>query len=71
MAYMTQNLAVTQPLMDRFAALRAEFSHRRAQRAEAERVFRELSMMTEYELTDLGISRHSIRDIAAEAGRRV
>ncbi|AVW91147.1 DUF1127 domain-containing protein [Celeribacter baekdonensis] len=71
MAYMTQNLAVTQPLMDRFSALRAEFSHRRAQRAEADRVFRELSLMSDYELADLGISRHSIRDIAADAARRI
>lgn len=71
MAYMTQNLPVYQPLLNRIESLRTQVSRRRAQRAESDRVFLELSSMTDYELTDLGISRLSIRDVAAEAGRLV
>ncbi|PTQ75232.1 DUF1127 domain-containing protein [Celeribacter persicus] len=75
MATLTHTSGIAQPLFarlhDRLDALRTTIAHRRAQRAEADQVYRELSLMTDRELSDIGISRHVIRDIAREAGRLV
>ncbi|SFI71504.1 DUF1127 domain-containing protein [Celeribacter neptunius] len=75
MATFNQHLAARPSLFDglnaRFNALRSAVQHGLAQRAEANRVFAELAVMTDAELSDIGISRNSIRDIAREAGRMV
>lgn len=55
-------------VIDRVVTLRAALSHRLAQQAEANRVFAELSTLSDADLNDIGISRHAIRDIAREAG---
>lgn len=40
-------------------------------RATYARVLGELSAMSDRDLADIGISRHSIRDVAADAARRI
>nr|WP_319250775.1 DUF1127 domain-containing protein [uncultured Celeribacter sp.] len=71
MATLSQNIGVTGGIAIRLDAYLAKLAHRRAQRAEAKRVYNELSTYTDAELADLGVSRLSIRDIAAEAGRMI
>ncbi len=45
--------------------------HWRAQRAEFEKIYNELAQMTDRDLTDIGISRGQIRDIAQQAAAAV
>ncbi|AJE47362.1 DUF1127 domain-containing protein [Celeribacter indicus] len=71
MATLTRTFPITAAIQSRFAALRADVSLRRARRAEMARICRELSALSDRDLTDIGISRDAIRDIAAEAARRV
>ncbi|EPX83552.1 DUF1127 domain-containing protein [Salipiger mucosus] len=58
-------------MRDRVQALLETWKVRRAQRAEYNRVRRELSGMTDRDLADIGIPRVSIDDIAYEAAYRM
>lgn len=71
MAYFQQHLVHGGGVAHIVHELRVRIQHRLAQRAEAARVYRELSAMTDRELKDIGIAPGSIGDIAREAGRAV
>lgn len=47
----------------------ADFIAARARRAVFEKVYRDLSVMSDRDLADINISRHKIRDIALEAAQ--
>ncbi len=64
MAYVNNSRAASLGLTDRLGALLATFKSYQAQRRIYAQTVRELSGLTERELTDLGISRLSIEDIA-------
>lgn len=69
MAYATHTRTDTRGayLADRFAALRATFAERRAQRRVFVATRDELSALSDRELTDLGLARSEIKRIALEA----
>lgn len=71
MATLTHSRPFFAAVQDWVLTTKTAYAHRRAQRAEARRVYNELSALSERELTDIGISRFNIRDIATEAGRMV
>ncbi|WP_417242674.1 DUF1127 domain-containing protein [Celeribacter sp.] len=71
MAYATQILFSHDPLAVRFERAVEGLRHWRAQRAEFEKIYNELAQMTDRDLTDIGISRGQIRDIAQQAAAAV
>ncbi|GAA3875026.1 DUF1127 domain-containing protein [Celeribacter arenosi] len=71
MAYVSEFLAPRANFSQRISAVRDVWMRRRAQRAEENRVYAELSSMTDRDLADLNLSRVQIGDVAREAGRMV
>jgi uncharacterized protein YjiS (DUF1127 family) len=67
MAYVNNSRAVSLGLADRFAAYVATVKMNAAKRRIYEKTVRELNVLTDRELTDLGISRLSIEDVARVA----
>ena len=67
MAYVNNSRAATFGLGDRFAAFVANIKVKAAKRRIYEKTVRELNMLTDRELSDLGISRLSIEDVARVA----
>lgn len=67
MAYANTTRAVRKGLVDRLLAMKEDFSETLRRRKLFEKTVRELESLTDRELTDLGISRLSIRDVAREA----
>jgi uncharacterized protein YjiS (DUF1127 family) len=67
MAYVNNTRAASFGLMDRLNALVASFKANRAQRAIYARTVYELNQLTDRELSDLGIARISITDVARVA----
>ncbi len=59
-------------LADRFGAYRGRLREARAKRELYNRTLRELSLLTDRDLADIGISRYAIEDLAHEHayGRR-
>jgi uncharacterized protein YjiS (DUF1127 family) len=67
MAYANNSRTASLGLADRFAALVATVKAKAAKRRIYETTVRELNALTDRELTDLGISRLSIEDVARVA----
>lgn len=67
MAYVNNSRAISLGLTDRLAAMIASYKAQRAQRAIYDRTVYELNHLTDRELSDLGIARISIRDVAQVA----
>ena len=67
MAYVNTTRAARKSLVDRLLALKETFAANLRQRRLFEETVRQLESLTDRELSDLGISRLSIRDIAREA----
>lgn len=67
MAYVNNSRTASFGLMDRLAAMAASFKAHRAQRAIYLRTVYELNLLTDRELSDLGIARISIEDVARSA----
>lgn len=67
MAYITTSRTGGITLSQRFAALRENFAAARAQRKTYTTTVNELEMLSNRDLSDLGISRSSIKFIAMEA----
>jgi uncharacterized protein YjiS (DUF1127 family) len=67
MAYVNNSRAVSVGLADRIRAIVATLKLNAAKRRIYEKTVRELNVLTDRELTDLGIARLSIEDIARVA----
>ena len=67
MATMTNTRATGATLADRWNALRKQMAAASAQRKVYNTTLRELSVLTDRELADLGIARSQIKGIAMEA----
>jgi uncharacterized protein YjiS (DUF1127 family) len=67
MAYANNSRAAAFGLADRFAGFVASVKINAAKRRVYEKTVRELNALTDRELTDLGISRLSIEDVARVA----
>lgn len=67
MAYANNSRAASLGLMDRLNGAFANFKAQRAQRAVYLRTVYELNLLTNRELSDLGIARISIEDVARVA----
>jgi uncharacterized protein YjiS (DUF1127 family) len=67
MAYANNSRAAAFGLADRFASFVASMKISAAKRNTYEKTVRELNALTDRELTDLGISRLSIEDVARVA----
>ncbi len=67
MAYVNNSRAASFGLFDRVSAMIASFKAQRAQRAIYVRTVYELEHLTDRELSDLGIARISIQDVAKVA----
>mgnify|MGYP002788992313 CR=1 FL=1 len=67
MAYANETLSVGGSLAQRLRELRATFADRRARYGLYRKTLRELEGLTERDLTDLGLSRSNIRDVALTA----
>jgi uncharacterized protein YjiS (DUF1127 family) len=67
MAYVNNSRAASFGLFDRASAMIASFKAMRAQHALYSRTVYELEQLTDRELSDLGIARISITDVAKAA----
>lgn len=67
MAYVNSSRAASFSLADRFSGFVAQFKANLARRAVYNQTVRELVILTDRELADLGISRADIRAVAHEA----
>ncbi len=67
MAYVNNTRTATFGFADRFSAFVAGVKQKAAKRRIYEKTVRELNALTDRELTDLGISRLSIEDVARVA----
>jgi uncharacterized protein YjiS (DUF1127 family) len=67
MAYVNNSRTASLGLMDRFVSLIATAKANRAQRAVYNRTVYELEHLTDRELSDLGIARIAIQDVARTA----
>jgi uncharacterized protein YjiS (DUF1127 family) len=67
MAYLTNSRASRPGVAERVATLWAAFKDSRRRRALYGRTLRELNALTDRELSDLGIARIQIEDVAREA----
>ena len=67
MAYVNNSRVASFGLMDRISAFIATAKAQRAQRAIYHRTVYELEHLSDRELSDLGIARISIQDVAREA----
>jgi uncharacterized protein YjiS (DUF1127 family) len=67
MAYVNNSRVASFGLLDRLSAMAASFKAQRAQRAVYLRTVYELNQLTDRELSDLGIARISIEDVARVA----
>jgi uncharacterized protein YjiS (DUF1127 family) len=70
MAYANETLSVGGSLAQRLRQLSATFADRRARYGLYRKTLRELEGLTERDLTDLGLSRSNIRDVAYQAAYR-
>ena len=67
MAYVNSSRAASFSLADRFSGYVAQFKAHLARRAEYNQTVRELLVLSDRELSDLGLSRNDIRSVAHEA----
>lgn len=67
MAYVNTTRVARKGFLDRLLAMKATMAANLRQRRLYEETVRQLDSLTDRELSDLGISRLSIRDIALEA----
>lgn len=67
MAYANETLTVGGSLAQRLRELRATFADRRARYSLYRNTLRELEGLSDRDLTDLGLSRSNIRDVAHSA----
>lgn len=67
MAYINSSRAASFSLADRFSGVLAQFKASFARRAVYNQTVRELVVLSDRELADLGISRADIRTVALEA----
>lgn len=67
MAYVNSSRAASFSLADRFSGYVAQFKASLARRAVYNQTVRELVILSDRELADLGISRHDILAVAREA----
>ena len=67
MTYQTDTAIGGVSLVDRIAALRTALSERRAKRAVYNNTLRELSGLSDRDLSDLGMHRSMIRQVAQDA----
>jgi len=59
------------PIARRIEAFRAALQHRRARRAAFNQTYRELSILSDRDLADLGIARADIPFLAKEAADKI
>jgi uncharacterized protein YjiS (DUF1127 family) len=71
MAYVTSTRSVQMSVSDRFAALAVAVKDMIARRRVFNQTLFELGQLSDRDLSDLGLSRASISDVAREAAYRV
>ena len=71
MAYMTSTRAAQVSFYDRFAALAVGLKDEFARRRVFNQTFYELNHLSDRDLSDLGLSRANIADVAREAAYKV
>ena len=69
MAFASDNRAVTFGFFDRISAMIASYGEARAQHKIYRETFRELDMLSNKELADIGLNRTMIKSVALEAAQ--